>query len=223
VEGSGAERTGASLPLVLASSSPQRQAILQRLGVRFTVRPPQARELDEGDPEALARENALRKACAACMPDRDEVILGCDTVVALAGAVYGKPSTEGEAREMLRALGGAEHEVISGLALLFPGQRSVTAPGGGAATAGAIAHGLGRGACASGPSPSARTAVTFRAVGHDLLEWYLATGEWRGRAGGYAIQGAGAALVRSVAGDYENVVGLPVATLLDLYPELLSG
>jgi septum formation protein len=56
-----------------------------------------------------------------------------------------------------------------------------------------------------------------------MLDWYLATGEWRGRAGGYAIQGAGAALVRGVAGDYENVVGLPVASLLDIYPQLLRG
>jgi len=67
----------------------------------------------------------------------------------------------------------------------------------------------------------ARTVVTFRELGGELLEWYLSTGEWRGRAGGYAIQGAGAALVRSVQGDYENVVGLPLASLLDLYPELL--
>ena len=62
----------------------------------------------------------------------------------------------------------------------------------------------------------------FASLEEELLDWYLATGEWRGRAGGYAIQGAGAALVRSVEGDYENVVGLPLATLLDLYPELLS-
>ena len=67
----------------------------------------------------------------------------------------------------------------------------------------------------------ARTAVTFRALDEALLDWYLATGEWRGRAGAYAIQGAGAALVRAVQGDYENVVGLPLATLVDIYPELL--
>jgi septum formation protein len=69
----------------------------------------------------------------------------------------------------------------------------------------------------------ARTDVTFRTLSETMLDWYLATGEWRGRAGGYAIQGAGAALVREVAGDYENVVGLPLASLLDLYPGLLTG
>ncbi len=67
----------------------------------------------------------------------------------------------------------------------------------------------------------ARTKVTFRTLDEGMLDWYLATGEWRGRAGGYAIQGAGAALVRSVEGDYENVVGLPLATLLEMHPELL--
>ena len=66
-----------------------------------------------------------------------------------------------------------------------------------------------------------RTQVTFRELPEKLISWYLATGEWRGRAGGYAIQGAGAALVRAVEGDYENVVGLPLAALIDLYPALL--
>jgi septum formation protein len=68
----------------------------------------------------------------------------------------------------------------------------------------------------------ASTEVVFRTFGEEMLEWYLPTGEWRGRAGGYAIQGAGAALVREVRGDYENVVGLPVATLLDLCPQILG-
>ncbi len=90
----------------------------------------------------------------------------------------------------------ATHEVVSGLALLgSDGEEERVA--------------------------IARTAVIFRAIDDTLLDWYIATGEWRGRAGGYAIQGAGAALVRAIEGDYENVVGLPVATLLDICPELL--
>jgi len=68
-----------------------------------------------------------------------------------------------------------------------------------------------------------RTEVTFRELDSTLMDWYVATGEWRGRSGGYAIQGAGAALVRRVEGEVENVVGLPLATLLDIYPELLTG
>jgi len=184
--------------LVLASSSPQRRALLQRLGVPFSVRVPETSELCSGDPLQLARENALRKARAALAPGVPEVVVGCDTLVALDGVIYGKPADERQARETLTALSGAEHEVISGLALLFGAEQ-------------------GRERTAI-----ARTGVAFRELSDELLAWYLATGEWRGRAGAYAIQGAGAALVRSVRGDYENVVGLPLASLLDLYPGLLT-
>jgi septum formation protein len=182
-------------PLVLASSSQQRRAILERLGVPFTVRPAEIEELASGDPATIVTENALRKARAARTPGSRETVLGCDTIVVLDGVAFGKPPSEEVARETLRALSDTTHEVLSGLVLLLP---SVARSG------------------------LARTRVTFRALGADLIDWYLATGEWRGRAGGYAIQGAGAVLVRSVEGDYENVVGLPLATLLDLYPELLS-
>ena len=176
--------------------------ILERLGVAFTMRATDVPELSEGAPAQVARENALRKAHAARAQGAGaragvETVLGCDTLVALDGAIYGKPVGEDAARTTLQALGGVTHEVVSGLALLAPdGEERVAI---------------------------ARTAVTFRAIDDPLLDWYIATGEWRERAGGYAIQGAGAALVRSVDGDYENVVGLPVATLLDIYPELLAN
>jgi septum formation protein len=124
------------------------------------------------------------------------VIVACDTVVALGGRVYGKPADEAQARETLQALAGRTHEVTSGLVVLV-GEEERTA--------------------------LARTHVSFRAMGRRLLDWYLATGEWRERAGGYAIQGAGAALIRTIEGEYENVVGLPVASLIDLYPRLLDS
>ena len=185
-----------SAPLVLASSSPQRRAILERLGIAFEVREVDVRELERGEPRQVALENARRKAQAAARAGVAEVVLGCDTIVCRNGAIYGKPADEAAARETLRALGGATHEVLSGLVLLMAGgERSAVA----------------------------RTAVTFRELDDDLLEWYVATGEWRGRSGGYAIQKAGAALVRTLDGECENVVGLPVATLLDLCPELLRG
>jgi septum formation protein len=185
--------------LVLASSSPQRRAILERLGVSFTVRPADSPEIEQGNPGEVALENALRKARAVYKPDTAEVVLGCDTLVVLEGMIYGKPRDEREARATLKRLSGVTHEVLSGVAVLFRregseiGQRTVVA----------------------------RTAVTFRTLNEELLDWSLASGEWRGRAGGYAIQGTGAALVRKVEGDYENVVGLPLASLLDIYPELL--
>jgi septum formation protein len=197
MEGSGAKPASAgSLPLVLASRSPQRRAILERLGVPFEVRPSDAPELQHGEPRALALENAMRKARAARLPGRAEAVLACDTVVVLDGTVHGKPSNEGEARATLSALSGATHEVLSGLALLLPGEQRTAL---------------------------ARTAVSFRTLEPDELDRYVATGEWRERSGGYAIQGAGAALVRAVEGEIENVVGLPLASLLDIYPELLRG
>jgi septum formation protein len=184
----------AALPLVLASRSPQRRAILERLGVPFEVRPSDAQELEEGEPQALALENALRKARAARLPGRDEAVVGCDTIVVLGGIVYGKPADEVQARATLSALSGATHEVLSGLAVLLPGEERTAL---------------------------ARTAVSFRALDSHELDSYVATGEWRERSGGYAIQRGGATLVRAVEGDIENVVGLPLASLLGIYPELL--
>jgi septum formation protein len=188
--------------LVLASGSPQRRAMLERLGVSFDVRAPVVDEIEQGPPEQVALENARRKARAAHQPGAREVVLGCDTLVVLNGTIYGKPGDERAARETLRALSGATHQVLSGLALLLPG--------------------VGAGSEAAERTAIARTEVSFRELEPELLDWYLATGEWRERAGGYAIQGAGAALVRSVSGDYENVVGLPLASLLDIYPQLLQ-
>jgi septum formation protein len=179
----------------LASASPQRRAILERLGVSFTVRPSAAPEIEQGDPAHVTVENALRKARAVRDERGHEAVLGCDTVVVLDGSIYGKPVDAEGARATLEQLGGRTHEVLSGLALLLEGEERTAL---------------------------ARTSVSFRALSAPMIDWYLATGEWRGRAGGYAIQGAGAALVSGVEGDYENVVGLPVATLLDLYPELLG-
>jgi nucleoside triphosphate pyrophosphatase len=124
------------------------------------------------------------------------VVLGVDTVVALDDALYGKPADAGEARATLEALSGRTHAVISGIAVVEAGE-SRTA--------------------------SATTKVTFRDLDASLLAWYLATEEWRERAGGYAIQGRGAALVAGIEGDYLNVVGLPVAALLDLLPGILHG
>ncbi len=179
---------------MLASGSPQRRALLARLGVPFTVRVSDASELEQGsDVEQVAVENALRKARAVRRQGASEAVLGCDTIVVLDGVIYGKPDDAPGARATLAALGGRTHEVISGLALLLP-QEERTAV--------------------------ARTRVTFRALDAELLDWYVGTEEWRGRSGGYAIQGAGAKLALAVDGEAENVVGLPLGTLLDLYPEL---
>jgi nucleoside triphosphate pyrophosphatase len=182
--------------LVLASRSPQRRAILERLGVEFAVRPAGVAELEQGEPETVARENALRKARAA-VPRPGELVLGVDTIVALDGVIYGKPADEDAALATIRALSGRTHSVISGLALLEAGREPVV--------------------------ETAATSVTFREVGEALARWYVGTGEWVERSGGYAIQQAGGALVRRIDGDISNVVGLPIALLLDLRPGLLGS
>jgi septum formation protein len=184
-----------SPPLVLASASPQRRKLLERLGLSFTVRPTHVAELERGDPAEVAVENALRKARAARLGATPETILGVDTLVALDARIYGKPASEGEARETIAALAGATHTVLSGVALLRGDREQVAL---------------------------ARTEVVFRDCGEQLIGRYVASGEWREKSGGYAIQGLGAMLVREIHGDYENIVGLPLATLLDLAPELLS-
>jgi septum formation protein len=184
-----------SVKLVLASRSPQRRAILERLGVEFAVRPADVEELVRGEPDLVARENALRKAVAA-RAARGEVVLAVDTIVALDGRLYGKPRTAAVARRNLRALSGRTHTVISGLALLETGREPIVA--------------------------SAATAVSFRELDMRLLDWYVATGEWRERSGGYAVQQAGGALIRKIEGDFNNVVGLPLALLLDIWPSLLD-
>lgn len=179
--------------LVLASASPQRRGILERLGVSFTVRATDVEEIEQGEPEQVAVENALLKARAAHTASAQEAVLGVDTLVALGARIYGKPADEHAARETLATLCAETHTVISGIALLRGDREQV---------------GL------------ARTEVVFRQCSEELIDWYVASGEWRGRAGGYAIQGIGAVLVREIRGDYENVVGLPVAKLIDIAPEL---
>jgi septum formation protein len=180
--------------LVLASRSPQRRAILESLGVPFEVRPVDVVEKDAGEPVAVAVENALRKAMAA-KAGAGEVVLGVDTLVTADREIWGKPPNAAAARETLRRLAGRTHEVISGVALVDED--------------GAVR------------SATAVTQVTFRPMDEPTLDWYLGSGEWRERAGGYAIQGRGGALVERLEGDYLNVVGLPVGTLLDLWPGLL--
>jgi septum formation protein len=181
--------------LVLASRSPQRRAILEQLGVEFSVQVPDVEELEAGPPHEVALENAYRKAAAIAVGASEGAVLGVDTVVALGARLYGKPADPETARATLTALAGRRHAVVSGICLIEDGHSRTAA---------------------------AQTLVEFRALSEELIDWYLASGEWRERAGGYAIQGRGAALVAAIEGDYSNVVGLPVPTLLELVPDLVG-
>jgi septum formation protein len=185
-------------PILLASTSPQRRAILSQLGIPFDVVAPRYSEEDGEirEPAELVRAHARGKARSVAAYADDRPVLGVDTAVVLEGVMYGKPVDAGEAERMLEALGGNTHEVVSGLCLLTQAWEDVE-------------HEV--------------TRVSFRRLTPRDMAAYLATGEWEGRAGAYAIQGRGAALVERIEGDYLNVVGLPAALLVRLLAARFAG
>lgn len=178
-------------PLILASRSPQRRAILQQLRIPFEVVEPDFDEVEGTGP----LERAVGKARSVAVTD-ERPVLGVDTEVLLDGALLGKPANEAEAEAMLESLSGRTHEVVAGLCL-----RTL----------------------AWEEQATEVTRVTFRTLTPRDLGHYVASGEWEGRAGGYAIQGLGAALVERIDGDYLNIVGLPVAKLVELLVTRFPG
>lgn len=192
------------MKVVLASRSPQRRALLEALGVDFDVAEPKIEELKEGEPEELVLVNARWKAASIAAGARPEtLVIAGDTEVALDGETLGQPETEEEARSHLERLSGREHVVYGGLALLGPDGYESGSP---RAREGVVG-----------------TKVRFAELDPVVIDAYLGSGEWRGRAGSYAIQGLGSALVAEVGGDVSNVIGLPVGLLLELAPELVPG
>ena len=177
-------------PIVLASTSPQRRAILDQLRIPFEVVPPDFHEAAGTTP----LERAAGKARSVDGGDRP--VLGVDTEVLCGGELLGKPGNEGEAEAMLETLGGRTHEVVSGLCLRTPAWEVLR---------------------------EEVTRVTFRPLTPRDLAHYVASGEWEGRAGAYAIQGLGASLVDRIEGDYLNIVGLPGALLVSLLATRFAG
>lgn len=176
--------------IVLASASPRRKQLLEMLGLDILIAPAHVQEipLPREAPAAYSRRLARDKARA--VPGR--IVLGADTIVVLDGAILEKPSDDDHALEMLRALQGRTHEVITSICL--------------------IADGVEREAADV-------TAVTFRAADDAFLRDYIATGEPHDKAGSYGIQGWGAALVERIDGDFFGVMGLPVRLVLQLLGE----
>jgi len=176
---------------VLGSASPRRRDLLGRTGLPFTIRPVDIDEsLAPGEPaEQAAARLALAKARAAGPLDDTTALITADTLVALDDLVLGKPADQAQARWMLTRLAGKEHRVVTGFVLRYGGH---------------LHSGL------------AVTAVRFRRLSDPEVEAYLATGEPMGKAGAYAIQGTGAALVTEVRGSYTNVVGLPLAAVVKM-------
>ena len=187
-----------SIPLVLASTSPQRRAILEQLRIPFEVVEP--RYVEDDSPEAnavqLVREHAAGKAHSVAEDAGERPVLGVDTAVVLEDRIYGKPANATEAETMLETLSGQTHLVVSGLCLLTRGWEE-------------LHHDS--------------TRVRFRSLTPRDLAHYVASGEWEGRAGAYAIQALGASLVEHVEGDYLNVVGLPGALLVRLLATRFAG
>jgi septum formation protein len=176
-------------PILLASTSPQRRAVLEQLGIPFELVAPDYEELGD-DP----LEHAAGKARSVGADDGP--VLGVDTIVRCDGRAFGKPADAGEAAAMLEALSGREHDVVSGLCLRTAAWEELR---------------------------TEATRVAFRRLTPRDIAAYVAAGEWQGRAGGYAIQGRGAALVERIDGDYLNVVGLPAALLVRVLAERFPG
>ena len=200
---SGGPVGSAQARLTLASTSPQRRAILEQLAIPFDIVSPSYVEddvalvTDRHNASELVRAHALGKARSVHVSGM--VTLGVDTTVVLDGQAYAKPADRADATRMLGDLSGRTHTVLSGLCLLGAGDD-------------VIAHEL--------------TDVTFRPLTAATIAWYVASGEWEGRAGAYAIQGLGGRLVERIEGDYLNIVGLPGALLVSVLerhaPKLLQ-
>ena len=177
------------LDIILASQSPRRRELMGQIGLKFKVVSPNVDEHVEGNPSPaqLVEELSLRKARAVERQGEEEsLIIAADTVVALEGTVLGKPKTERDAFSMLSALSGNRHYVYTGLTVI-QGGRAVTQ------------HEV--------------TTVTFRELEPDEIGSYIATGEPMDKAGAYGIQGRCAIYIEKIQGDYNNVVGLPVARI----------
>lgn len=190
----GSSRT---LPIVLASRSPARMAILRQLGLAFTVDPADIDESarDGETPAEHVSELAYRKAVEVSRRHSSSLVIGVDTVGVDEHGIIGKPAGEAEARAILERLSGKSHQVVTGLAVIN-------------ASTGAAARKVDI------------STVTFRALSAATIERYLQTGEPFGKAGAYALQGLGAMLIKSVEGDYNNVLGLSIASLIDALDEL---
>lgn len=198
LEGSQAVSSHAVQPLLLASTSPQRRLILDQLGIPYDVLAPTYVEEDPPKANAvrLVREHARGKARSVAAQAGERPVLGVDTAVSLGGKIFGKPANAAEAEQMLEELAGETHVVVSGLCLITPGWELVEHDS---------------------------TRVSFRELTPREIAHHMTHGEWEGRAGGYAIQGRGAALVEEIEGDYLNVVGLPAALLVRTLAERFAG
>jgi septum formation protein len=182
-------RTSGLPKIVLASSSPRRVKLLKQLGVTFeVVEPVGVHEEDDGVPEEVVLRNAQAKADHVASKVDEGIVIGADTIVVLGDTIIGKAMTDQEATEMLTALQGRTHRVLTGLAVVDASSKRTE-------------------------TDVVETVVTFQPLTEDEVARYVASGEPLGKAGGYAVQGLGAVIVEEVHGCFYNVVGLPLYRL----------
>lgn len=175
--------------LLLASASPRRREMLERVGLVLEIVPADIDETPwpQETPAQYVARVALAKALAVAARQPSACILAADTTVTLDGEILGKPDDESHARAMLQRLSGHTHQVLTAFAIVAPGQSICE---------------------------TVASDVEMIALAPPMIDDYVACGEWRGKAGGYAVQGIGAAMVRQVRGSVTNVIGLPLAEVV---------
>jgi len=183
--------------IILASASPRRKELLERIGLKFQVDPSDFPENLRQDlpPEGLVKFISIGKASAVAVRYPDAVIIAADTIGVLQNRVIGKPHTGEQAVEMLHTLSGKTHRVITGLTVLDTGSGRML-------------------------TRTVETKVHIKELTPQEIASYVKTGEPLDKAGAYAIQGLGALIVEKITGDYYNVMGLPLKTLADCLKEL---
>ena len=182
--------------IVLASASPRRKELLQKIGLKFEVDASNcAEEIDPTlKPDEIVRRISIEKACAVASRHKDAVIIAADTIGVIGKKLLGKPRTAGEARKMLAQISGKSHEVITGFTVLDTATNKVI-------------------------SGTVNTKVYIKKMTQQEIDAYVQTGEPLDKAGAYGIQGLGAVIVEKIEGDYYNVVGLPLSALAEVLKE----
>lgn len=185
------------MKIILASQSPRRQKLLEQMGIEFTAIPSQFNEYldDARNADSVAIELALGKAMMVAEKHPDDIVIGSDTIVTVHGKQLGKAVNDNEARRMLKLLSGTHNDVTTGLAIVRMAD-NVKLTG------------------------SDTTRVCFRVYNKKLVEQYIATGDYKDKAGAYGIQSGAASLIESFSGSYDNVLGLPTKLLSELLSKL---
>jgi septum formation protein len=186
-----------SAPLILASASPRRQELLRFVGLKFKTIPAHVDEdhIEGESPKQHVRRLAREKAQLIARKYPRAWVLGADTIVAIDGLILGKPKNKSQAREMLKKLSGCEHKVYTGFTI--------------AQEASKVCY-----------TNVVLSAVKFKKISPQELEWYVASDEPYDKAGGYAVQGRGAYFIQSIRGSYTNVIGLPLCEVLETLKKL---